>query len=260
MQTLDTIWHPSCADTRDLRHRIKPFPVGQLSFVGPTVGQRKIMIAAQPLIHLGHQALRLQRGAGCHCPRASEVVRRGKGCAVGQPRLGYHDGGFPARTAVCNAHHAPRRSLQLRGDCFLIGCGHGFEHSLILAVDRAASEPRASSSQGYETHRTTLRSNYRHAALGGTTRRNYREVRLTNAEWAASCERRPQRRILDVRAAGLQEEDDGTTLFRYVSSDEDGGDPANIAASGASNQTQHDARAAHRKGATPTWMIAAVSP
>ena len=108
--------------------------------------------------------------------------------------------------------------------------------------------------------RTALRSNYRHAALGGTTRRNYREVRLTNAEWAASCERRPQRRILDVRAAGLQEEDDGTTLFRSVSSDEDGGDPANIAASGASNQTQRDARAAHRKGATPTWMIAAVSP
>jgi hypothetical protein len=42
--------------------------------------------------------------------------------------------------------------------------------------------------------------------------------------------------------------DDGRTLFRSVRSDEDGGDPANIAASGASNQTQRDARAAHIKG------------
>jgi hypothetical protein len=32
--------------------------------------------------------------------------------------------------------------------------------------------------------------------------------------------------------------DGGTTLFRSVSSDEDGGNPANIAASGASNQTR----------------------
>jgi uncharacterized membrane protein (TIGR02234 family) len=37
--------------------------------------------------------------------------------------------------------------------------------------------------------------------------------------------------------------DGGTTLFRSVSSDEDGGNPADIAASGASNQTERDARA-----------------
>jgi hypothetical protein len=35
----------------------------------------------------------------------------------------------------------------------------------------------------------------------------------------------------------------GTTPFRPASSDEDGGNPANIAASGASNQKQRDARA-----------------
>ena len=40
--------------------------------------------------------------------------------------------------------------------------------------------------------------------------------------------------------------DDGTTLFRSIISDEDGGNPANIAASGASNQTQRDARAAKK--------------
>jgi hypothetical protein len=44
--------------------------------------------------------------------------------------------------------------------------------------------------------------------------------------------------------------DGGTTLFRSVSSDEDGGNPANIAASGASNQTERDARAALTKGVT----------
>jgi hypothetical protein len=38
--------------------------------------------------------------------------------------------------------------------------------------------------------------------------------------------------------------DDGTTLLRSVISDEDGGNPANIAASGASNQIQRDAGAA----------------
>jgi hypothetical protein len=41
--------------------------------------------------------------------------------------------------------------------------------------------------------------------------------------------------------------DGGTTLFRSASSDEDGGNPANIAASGASNQTLRDARAANKK-------------
>jgi hypothetical protein len=41
--------------------------------------------------------------------------------------------------------------------------------------------------------------------------------------------------------------DGGTTLFRSVSSDEDGGNPANIAASGASNQTERDARAALKR-------------
>ena len=34
--------------------------------------------------------------------------------------------------------------------------------------------------------------------------------------------------------------DDGTTLFRSVISDEDGGNLANIAASGASNQTERE--------------------
>jgi hypothetical protein len=71
---------------------------------------------------------------------------------------------------------------------------------------------------------------------------------------AIRCERRRRRRILDVRAADLSKKgasaastspsgelcaggDEGTTLFRSVSSDEDGGNSANIAASGASNQT-----------------------
>jgi hypothetical protein len=41
--------------------------------------------------------------------------------------------------------------------------------------------------------------------------------------------------------------DGGTMLFRSARSDEGGGNPANIAASGASNQTQRDARAANLK-------------
>ena len=36
--------------------------------------------------------------------------------------------------------------------------------------------------------------------------------------------------------------DGGTTLFRSLRSDEDGGNPANIAASGASNRTERDVR------------------
>jgi hypothetical protein len=48
------------------------------------------------------------------------------------------------------------------------------------------------------------------------------------------------RRIRGVRAAESAGGDGGTTLFRPARSDEDGGDPANIAASGASNQTQRD--------------------
>jgi hypothetical protein len=52
----------------------------------------------------------------------------------------------------------------------------------------------------------------------------------------------PIERGCDVRAADLQEEMGGTVLSRFVSSDEDGGNPANIAASAASaasNQTLH---------------------
>ena len=63
-------------------------------------------------------------------------------------------------------------------------------------------------------------------------------------------ERRRRRRILDVRAADLQEEMAEQRFFRFVSSDEDGGNPANIAASGASNQTKRDARAAEEADAT----------
>jgi hypothetical protein len=80
-------------------------------------------------------------------------------------------------------------------------------------------------------------------------------------------EERRRRRILDVRAADLKTNcasaastspsgelcaggDGGTTLFRSARSDEDGGNPANIAASGASNQTLRNARAAARKGLT----------
>ena len=48
------------------------------------------------------------------------------------------------------------------------------------------------------------------------------------------------RRILDVRAADLQEEMAEQRFFRFASSDEDGGNPANIAASEASNQIQRD--------------------
>jgi hypothetical protein len=47
----------------------------------------------------------------------------------------------------------------------------------------------------------------------------------------------------DVRAADLQEEM-AEHAFPFRRSDEDGGNPANIAASGASNQTPRDARAA----------------
>jgi len=43
--------------------------------------------------------------------------------------------------------------------------------------------------------------------------------------------------------------DGRTTLLRSARSDEDGGNPANIAASGASNRTRRDARAASNKGA-----------
>jgi hypothetical protein len=61
-----------------------------------------------------------------------------------------------------------------------------------------------------------------------------------------SCERREWRRIRDVCAADLQEEMTEQRFSVSVGSDEDGGNPANIAASGASNQIQRDARAAIR--------------
>ena len=58
---------------------------------------------------------------------------------------------------------------------------------------------------------------------------------------AIRCERR-RRRIPDVRAADLRRRR-RNTLFRSVISDEDGGNPANIAASEASHAIQRDARA-----------------
>ena len=53
--------------------------------------------------------------------------------------------------------------------------------------------------------------------------------------------------------------DGGTTLFRAVSSDEDGGNPANIAASGASDQRQRDARAASKNGPTQDGAVGLAS-
>jgi hypothetical protein len=57
------------------------------------------------------------------------------------------------------------------------------------------------------------------------------------------CERRRRRRILDVRAADLRRRRRNTP-FRFGISDEDGGNPANIAASEASNSIPRNARAA----------------
>jgi hypothetical protein len=65
-------------------------------------------------------------------------------------------------------------------------------------------------------------------------------------------ERRRSGRVLDVRAADLQEDLTGGRGGRdlrgrcSVRSDEDGGSPANIAASGASHPTQRDPRGAER--------------
>jgi hypothetical protein len=60
-------------------------------------------------------------------------------------------------------------------------------------------------------------------------------LRATTTAADSRCSRR--------RSAGG---DGGTTLFRSVSSDEDGGNRADIAASEASNQIQRDARAASK--------------
>jgi HAD superfamily hydrolase (TIGR01509 family) len=62
-------------------------------------------------------------------------------------------------------------------------------------------------------------------------------LRVTTTSADSRCSRR--------RSAGG---DGGTTLFRFASSDEDGGNLANIAASGASNQTQRDVRAVEKDG------------
>ena len=59
MQALHTIGHSSSADARDLWHRLEPFPIIQVLRMGATVRMSKIMIMAQPLVHLGHQTLRL---------------------------------------------------------------------------------------------------------------------------------------------------------------------------------------------------------
>jgi hypothetical protein len=61
-------------------------------------------------------------------------------------------------------------------------------------------------------------------------------LRATTTAADSRCSRR--------RSAGG---DGGTTPFRSVRSGEDGGNPANIAASGASNQIERDARAAGNK-------------
>jgi hypothetical protein len=135
MQTLHPVRHPSRADTGYLRHRIQPLPVSQVLRMSSPIGQRKIMITAQSIIHLGHETLRLQRGADCNGPRAGEVIRRRKRRAVRQPGSGDDHRGLAAWTAVCHPHHAAWRSLQLCDDDRLIGGGHGFEHSRILSTD-----------------------------------------------------------------------------------------------------------------------------
>jgi hypothetical protein len=99
------------------------------------IGQRKIMITSQSIIHFGHEALRLHRRAGSYCPRAGEVIHRRERRTVGQPRSGDDHRWLAAWTAVCDPNHPAWRSLQLCGHDRLIGGGHGFEHSRILSTD-----------------------------------------------------------------------------------------------------------------------------
>jgi hypothetical protein len=66
-------------------------------------------------------------------------------------------------------------------------------------------------------------------------------VRRSERKCFPLCGRQRRRRILDVRAADMQEEM-AEQLFRSVSSDEDRGNTANIAASGS--EQSHTARCA----------------
>jgi hypothetical protein len=71
------------------------------------------------------------------------------------------------------------------------------------------------------------------SASVGIARRRTEEKRADNAFRLRATTKSAGSRCSRRRSAGG---DGGTTLFRSAISDEDGGSPANIAASGASNQ------------------------
>ena len=80
----------------------------------------ELAVGLQPGGHVGHQALRLQAGAGRDRPRAGQVVGGRERCAVGQPRPGGDHRRLAARAAVRDPGHTARRTLQLGGDRRLV--------------------------------------------------------------------------------------------------------------------------------------------
>src|SRR5699024_7286790 len=73
----------------------------------------QVLVLAQPLRHLLHQTLALQGGDGPGEAWAGHVEGRRERRAVGQPRLGAHDGRAAARTAVRDRDDPARRAAQL---------------------------------------------------------------------------------------------------------------------------------------------------
>src|SRR5215218_5947869 len=123
------------------------------------------------------------------------------------------------------------------------------------AADSRCSRRRSAGGDGGTTLFRSVRSDEdggspANIAASGASNQTERDARAAPKKPAASVANRAptaaDSRCSRRRSAGG---DGGTTLFRSVRSDEDGGSPANIAASGASNQTERDARAAPKKPA-----------
>jgi hypothetical protein len=92
--------------------------------MGTAIAVAERGVVSEPVLHLPHPALRLQRADRRGHPGTREVVDRGERRAIGKSRCRGDDIGLTTEASVSNGDHATRFATQLALDGRTIGLGH----------------------------------------------------------------------------------------------------------------------------------------
>ncbi len=113
VQALHARGHPARRDAVDLLDVAERLALREVVLVRAPVGGGELLVLGEPLRHLLHDAVRLERRRGRDRARAREVEGRGERRAVLEPRRRADDERAPARAPRGDADDTARRAPEL---------------------------------------------------------------------------------------------------------------------------------------------------